>query len=520
MSLRLGIDVGGTNTDAVLLDGREVVAATKTTTTEDVTLGILNALDVVLTDVDPAEVSSVFIGTTHFINAIAQARGLEQVAVVRLATPPQSLLPMLDWPDHLTRIVGEHFYICPGGAQFDGAEMDAVDEVRLRGIAKQIADAGIQHVALSGVFSTVNPEHEELAAGLLLEELPQITVTRSAAVGRVGLLERENATILNAALRTLAGRVIDGLEQVVARAGIDAPILLSQNDGTVMTLDRAREYPIFTIASGPTNSMRGAALLTGIDDAVVVDVGGTTCDIGLLQRGFPRESTVAMSLAGVRSNFRIPDVLSIALGGGTIIEDDGAVVGPASVGFRITEEARVFGGETLTFTDIAVAAGADPIGDPTRVADVPAGLLDTALGIVAERVIEAVEKTKLTSTDTKVIVVGGGGPLLAVVPGLEDVVIPANAGVANAVGAAYAEAGGEVDRIYNLAGTTRADVLAAAREEATALAIEAGARPGDVRIVDAEDIPLTHLGGGQAVRVRVKAAGPFHDLTTTDTEGR
>lgn len=520
MSLRLGIDVGGTNTDAVVLDGRSVLAATKTPTTEDVTLGILRALEEVLAEVDPARISSVFIGTTHFINAIAEARGLERVAVVRIATPPQSLLPMLDWPDHLTGIVGEHFYVCPGGSQFDGTPMDSVDEVQLRGIAKQIAEAGIQHIALSSVFSTVNPEHEELAADLLAEELPQATVTRSAAVGRVGLLERENATILNASLRTLAGRVIDGLAQVVERAGVRAPILLSQNDGTVMTLDRAREYPIFTIASGPTNSMRGAALLTGIDDAVVLDVGGTTCDIGLLQRGFPRESTVAMSLAGVRSNFRIPDVLSIALGGGTIVTDGGTVVGPESVGYRITEEAHVFGGDTVTFTDVAVAGGAGAVGDPDRVADLPTATVETALAIVADRVTAAVEKAKLTASDTPVIVVGGGGPLLGAVPGLGDLVIPSHAGVANAVGAAYAEAGGEVDRVYDLAGTTREAVLDAARQEATDLAVAAGADRDAVRIVDAEDVPLTHLGAGQAVRVRVKAAGPFADPTDHSPEGR
>ncbi|NIK61502.1 hydantoinase/oxoprolinase N-terminal domain-containing protein [Kribbella shirazensis] len=509
MSYRIGIDVGGTNTDAVVLDGREVLAATKTPTTEDVTIGILAALTDVLRDVDTADVSSVFIGTTHFINAIAQARGLEQVAVVRLATPPQSMLPMLDWPDHLKPVVGDRFYVCAGGAQFDGRSLGELDEVGLRAIAKQIAESGVRHIALSSVFSTVNPEPELAAERLLLDELPDVTVTRSGLVGRVGLLERENATILNAALLGLAGRVIDGLEQVVAQAGIHAPVLLSQNDGTVMTLDRARSFPIFTIASGPTNSMRGAALLTGIDDAVVVDVGGTTTDVGLLQNGFPRESTVAMSLAGVRSNFRIPDVLSMALGGGTLVSADGGTVGPESVGYRITSQARLFGGDTLTFSDVAVAAGAAPMGDPGRVADLDPTAVRRALEVAADRVAQAVEKAKLQASATPVIVVGGGAPLLAVAPGLTDLVIPEQAGVANAVGAAFAEAGGEVDRVYNLLGSSRAEALAEAKAEAIARAVEAGADLGQVRVVDADDVPLTHLGGGSAVHIRVKAAGPF-----------
>lgn len=519
MPLRIGIDVGGTNTDAVALDGSRVVAATKAPTSEDVTSGILTTLNEVLKAVAVDEVASVFIGTTHFINAIAQGRELERVAAVRLATPPQSLTPMIDWPDRLRKVVDGGIFVCAGGAQFDGSLLNELDEAGLRGIARRIAASGVRHIALSSVFSTVNPDPETRAEEILRAELPNVSITRSTLVGRVGLLERENATILNAALLDLAGRVIDGLEEVVSSVGISAPILLSQNDGTVMTLDRARRFPIFTIASGPTNSIRGAALLTGIEHAVVIDVGGTTSDVGLLQHGFPRESTVALSLAGVRSNFRIPDVLTIALGGGTNVSEDGSEVGPESVGFRITREARVFGGSTLTFTDVAVAAGAARLGDATAVSDVPAGTVRRALDIATDRLVRAIDKAKLTSSEIPVIVVGGGGPLLAALPGLGDVIIPEHAGVANAVGAAFAEAGGEVDRVYTLEGTTRAAALETAKAEAVARAVASGADPESVRIIDAEDVPLTHLPGGMAVHIRVKATGPFRALVTTP-EGR
>jgi N-methylhydantoinase A/oxoprolinase/acetone carboxylase beta subunit len=517
--LRIGIDVGGTNTDAVVLDDRQVVAATKVPTTEDVTSGIVSALSDVLRDVDPHEITSVFIGTTHFINAIAEGRELERVAAVRLATPPQSLLPMIDWPDRLRGIVNGGIYVCAGGAQFDGTLLSELDEQGLRHIARQIAASGVRHIALSAVFSTVNPEPEILAERILREELPTVSITRSTLVGRVGILERENATILNAALLGLARRVIDGLEKVVSSVGITAPILLSQNDGTVMTLERARQFPIFTIASGPTNSIRGAALLTGIDHGIVVDVGGTTSDVGMLQHGFPRESTVAMSLAGVRSNFRIPDVISLALGGGTVVSEDGSSVGPDSVGYRITRESRVFGGKTLTFTDIAVAAGATVIGQPALVSDIPKDTVTRALTVASERLIRCIEKAKLSSGDIPVILVGGGGPLLATVPGLGRVIIPEHAGVANAVGAAFAEAGGEVDRIYVLDGTTRAAALEQAHAEAITRAIESGADAESIRIIDSEDVPLSHLPGGLAVHIRVKAVGPFRTPVAV-TEGR
>lgn len=515
MSLRIGIDVGGTNTDAVVLDGRAVISATKSRTTPDVTSGIMNALSEVLAEVDRDQVSSIFLGTTHFINAIAQAKGLAKVAAVRIATPPQTLMPMTDWPEKLYEAVCGQLHVCAGGSQFNGKLLGALDEDGLRRAAVSIREAGLTAVALSSVFSSVNAEPELRAEEILREELPDARITRSSLVGRVGILERENATILNAALLDLAGRVIDSLQQVISDVGLSAPILLSQNDGTVMTLDRARDFPIFTIASGPTNSMRGAALLTGRSDAVVVDVGGTTTDIGMLQHGFPRESTVAMSLAGVRSNFRIPDVLSLALGGGTIVSDDGETVGPESVGYRLVDEALVFGGSTQTFTDIAVAAGTEGVGDASAVSTMDRDVVDTALTVVSGLVAQAVDKAKLTSEDIPVVAVGGGALLLGIVPGLDHLIIPENAGVANAVGAAFAEAGGEIDRVFMLDGTTRVEVLAQARDEAIALAVEAGADPDEVRIITSEDVPLTHLPGGGAVHVRVKAVGPFRSLATT-----
>jgi len=508
MTYKIGIDVGGTNTDAVVLDGRRVVASVKSPTTQDVTTGILNALTSVLNDAHHPTVSSVFIGTTHFINAIAQRRNLARVAVVRLATPPQSLGPMVDWPEDLRGAVNGGTYICAGGAQFDGSLLSELDEHSLRGIAEEIRQTDIRHVALSSVFSPVNADPEKRAEEILREELPGVSITPATKVGQVGLLARENAAILNAALLDLAGEVVDGLEKVVCEAGVTAPILLSQNDGTVMTVDRARQFPIFTVASGPTNSMRGAALLTGIDNAVVVDVGGTTSDIGLLQNGFPRESTVALDLAGVRSNFRVPDVLSLALGGGTRISDDGETVGPESVGFRITQEAKVFGGPSLTFTDIAVASGVRGIGEPGAAVDIPSATVSRSLEIAGDLLVRTIDRAKLSSRDVPVIAVGGGASLLSAVPVLEHLNIPENAGVANAVGAAFAEAGAEVDTTVFLDDNlTRSDALDQVKAEAVSLAIEAGADPENVRFIEVEDIPLAYLPGGMRIRVRV--VGPF-----------
>jgi len=144
-----------------------------------------------------------------------------------------------------------------------------------------------------------------------------------------------------------------GIQKGDGDLGIVAPLYLTQNDGTLMSADFAEMYPVLTFASGPTNSMRGAAFLSGLKDAMVVDIGGTTSDIGALTHGFPREASVAVDIGGVRTNFRMPDVFSFGLGGGSIVRQDLLRIGPQSVGYRLTKEALVFGGDTLTTTDIA-----------------------------------------------------------------------------------------------------------------------------------------------------------------------
>ncbi len=143
----------------------------------------------------------------------------------------------------------------------------------------------------------------------------------------------------------------------LAESGLTAPLYLTQNDGTIVNAAYAARFPVYSFASGPTNSMRGANFLGRLEDAIVVDVGGTTTDVGCLRLGFPREANNVVEIGGVRTNFRMPDVLSIGLGGGSIVSNEPLAVGPVSVGYELTEKARVFGGDVLTATDLAVAAG-------------------------------------------------------------------------------------------------------------------------------------------------------------------
>src|SRR5213076_160570 len=149
---------------------------------------------------------------------------------------------------------------------------------------------------------------------------PDASVTLSHTLGRIGLLERENAALLNAALTDLARTTIAGFRAAIAASHIAAPLYLTQNDGTVMSAETAMALPVMSFASGATNSMRGAAFLSGLADAMVVDVGGTSTDVGQLRRGFPREANSVVEIGQVRTLFRMPDLLSIALGGGSIVQ--------------------------------------------------------------------------------------------------------------------------------------------------------------------------------------------------------
>jgi N-methylhydantoinase A/oxoprolinase/acetone carboxylase beta subunit len=509
--VRIGVDVGGTNTDAVAMRGREILAAVKMHTSADVTAGLMQALREVQRQaaLAPADVALVVIGTTHFTNAVIERRQLSPTAVVRLCLPAaQCLPPMVDWPADLRAVVGGHVFLATGGVEFDGTPIAAFDPVEISRIGAQIRARGLTSIAVAGVFAPVRDHFEQEAAALLAAACPGATITLSSAIGQLGLLERESATILNSALSALARRTVTALRDGVAACGFGCPVFLSQNDGTLMDTEAAARFPVLTFASGPTNSMRGAAFLTGRSEAIVIDVGGTTSDVGLLHKGFPRQAGSTVDIGGVRTNFRMPDVFSIGIGGGSRVVDAEPAprVGPTSVGFELTSRARVFGGDTLTATDVAVAAGRARIGDPARVADLDPLFVRRCETEIGRRLAAAADRCRVSAEPLPVIAVGGGSILLPDHLGDLEVIRPAHFAVANAIGAAIAQTSGAVDRIYSLENQSRESALADAEAEARAKAVAAGALAGSLIVTEREDVPLAYLRGN-ATRVRVKVIG-------------
>lgn len=514
MNYRLGIDVGGTNTDAVIIDeGLDVVSQVKVPTTSDVYTGIMNAVRAVLASgcINKRDITMAMLGTTQCTNAIVERKNLVPVGVLRIGAPATAgIQPMTDWPEDLRKVVYKSAII-RGGYEYDGKELNPLDEEAAVAFFSDIK-GHVDSVAISGVFSTLRNEQEARAGELARQVLgPDVHISLSSEIGSMGLIERENATILNAALNKVAKTFTQGFEKSLREEGLDnVSLYLSQNDGTLMSIEEARRYPVLTIACGPTNSIRGAGYLSRLSNAIVVDVGGTTTDVGALQNGFPRESGVAVTIGGVRTNFRMPDVISIGLGGGSIVRvhDDGSVtVGPDSVGYKITSEALVFGGSTITATDVAVRLGLADIGDSSKAASIDEAVARKAMDVIRGKVEEAIDSMKLSGADVTVVLAGGGSVIVpADLKGASEVIVPPHSGCANAIGSAISKVSGYYEKLVSYDEIEREQAIKLATNEAVLAALDAGAKMDSVEVVELEDVPLQYYPGNM-VRIRIKVAG-------------
>ena len=257
----------------------------KTTTTADVFSGVIHAVRQVLTVND---VAATMIGTTHFINALIQRRNLSKVCVLRLCGPAtHSLPPMSSWPDDLKDRVNGLTACVSGGYFYDGNPISEINEEEIRRFVRQALDLHIRSFCVSGVFSPCRADQEEHVAQIIRDEWPDALITLSHQVAGLGLFERENVSILNASLRPLTLRTMKALESSLP---FQIPLFLTQNNGTLLSLEQCGRLPILTFASGATNSMIGAAHLTGIATGLVIDIGGTSTDIGVLINGRPRHT--------------------------------------------------------------------------------------------------------------------------------------------------------------------------------------------------------------------------------------
>ncbi len=508
--MKIGIDVGGTHTDAVLLDGDDVISSTKALTSDDVSTGILAALEHILSDsgVQEQSIDAVMLGTTQFTNAVVERKHLSEVAAIRIGLPSGlGLPPKIGWPEDLARSLGDHVYMVHGGTLYDGKPLAEINQTEIDRVVADIKHKGLDTVAISAAFSPMAPQPELIVAEQLRQAIPGVHVTCSHVIGRLGILERENAALLNAALLKFSEGVVNSFGDALRQRGIHCPFYVSQNDGTLMDAEFVRSFPALTFASGPTNSLRGACKLTGLENAIVVDIGGTTSDIGILQDGFPRESNIVIEVGGVRTNFRMPDILAIGLGGGSVVTDQGRTIGPQSVGHNLVTQGLAFGGSTLTATDLLVAAGKIDLGPDQRPVQLPPETIKNGLQTIQAMLNIGIEKMMPSSDPLPVILVGGGAILVSdKLEAASHMYCPEHSGVANAIGAAIAQIGGEAERMMCYQDTPREIAIEKISQEATATAIAAGADPQTIRIADIEETTISYMAEG-TVRLRVKAIG-------------
>lgn len=510
----IGIDIGGTNTDAVLVDrNQKLIGAVKTSTTSDISIGFIKAIQQLLkeTKVNKSDVALISLGTTHAVNAILQCCNLYKVGVLRIAGQnPKAIPSCFGWPMALKAALYAGTETIHGGFDCQGNPITSFKEKEALEAIERLLEKGAESLAVIGVFAPLNPQQEVAVEALIKHNYgTNFPVSISNQVGSIGYIERENTTILNSALKKVMAEGFAGLKALIHKEGLTCPLFITQNNGSLTTLEHAIANPILTISSGQTNSFIGASRLGNLSDAMIVDVGGTSTDIGMIKQGIPKRSLNTSNLGGVKLNFSMPDVLSIAIGGGSrtiIAKDDSVIIGPESVSKELCSRACSFGGDVLTLTDAALCAGSISIAgarpEKAAMTDQQAALI---LGAAMQKIKHFVALMAGNKAEMPVLLVGGGAALFPKAELGNSFIIPPYAHVANAYGSALAEIVGMVDKVVSLQG--RSAAIEKLQEEAVSAAILRGADPKSTRIVDVEIIPY-HYTSNQMARVIISASGP------------
>lgn len=381
MAILLGIDTGGTYTDAVLLDdgaGCVLASAKALTTRPDLAPGVGAAIDAVLagSGLAPADVAMVSLSTTLATNALVEGQG-GRIALVFIGFDAAELAR-----DGLAEALkGDPVIRLAGGHNHAGAEIAALDTAAL-GAALDMLPAGITGVAVAAQFATRNPAHE-IAARDLIRARTGLPVTCSHEVSAgLGGPRRALTAVLNARLIGLIDRLIAACEGHMAARGIGGRLMVVRGDGALVSAALAREKPIETILSGPAASIAGASWLTGESDALVSDIGGTTTDVCLLRDGRPAIDPQGARVGPYRTMVEAVAMRTTGLGGDSEVHVEEGLVGGLRLGPRrlmpVSLLARDHPALVHRALDLALAQDPPPDGAGRFVVplfrDLPAGL--------------------------------------------------------------------------------------------------------------------------------------------------
>lgn len=462
--MRIGLDVGGTHTDAVLIDTTGIICSAKVPTThEDLTSSVLQALSAVIPAAGNRHILSVNLSTTLTTNAILEGK-TEPTGVFVSGGPGI---------DPLEHHIGDHYFVIDGSIDHRGIEQERLDQDQLDDAVAACNKNGVKTYAVVSKFSPRNPAHEQHMETALSNQADFIASGHHIS-GSLNFPRRIATTCFNASAWRIFNRFADAVEHGLNAFTVSMPVSILKADSGTMPIAAARTMPVQSILSGPAASILGIAALCDIrEDAVLLDIGGTSTDIALFAKGNPLLVPEGISINDRHTLVRALQTTSIALGGDSVVRccADGITVGPDRKG-----PCMALGGQTPTLMDAAVVAGLANPGnsDASRtgcmaLADA-AGLdvfelarhaltmsmnkikqaVDVLVTKVNERPVYTVHEMLHPEKIVPTVIYVVGGPAQSLAGLLADafgcrVVVPPHAGVANAIGAALTRATAELE---------------------------------------------------------------------------
>ncbi|HOD35539.1 MAG TPA: hydantoinase/oxoprolinase family protein [Syntrophales bacterium] len=540
----LGIDVGGTHTDAVLLDNLQVRKKTKVLTIqENLIESLLGTADEILEGENPRALKRIVFSTTISTNAIVQGK-IDRVGLAIASGPglPPSLLK-----------ISEDTRFVSGSINHRGIEVAPIDAEEIGRVGDHFRKEGIRYLSVVGKFSTRNPKQEIRIRDLLNGDFSHITLGHRMS-GNLNFPRRIATAFLNAAVWETYNTFVGEILKFKKQARLETPVYILKADGGTFEIGHSAEFPVYTILSGPAASIMGILSLTRCaGDAVAIDVGGTTTDIAVFSGGVPLLEPLGVTIEGHRTLIRGLKTRSIGAGGDSLVRYKN---GEISIGPERDGPAAAFGGRHPTPTDAMIVLGLTDIGDSRKAAEavgplaksmkIPireaaerifretCRLIASAAGDMLDEInnkpvytIHEMLEGKKIRPETLYVVGGPAGPMAAKLGELLgcSAVIPPHAEVANAVGAALSRNTTEVTlladtekKIMTIAeeglqtgipgNFSREDAVEVCREKLRERALLIGAADEDIEMEIVEDLEFNMVRGysrtGKNIRLKAQ----------------
>lgn len=540
----IGLDVGGTHTDVVLLGKQGLVNEVKVPTeSSNLFSSILSGLSKITRDIEPGEIERAVFSTTQTTNAIVQDK-----------LPPVGMIvsggPGVD-PEFFR--TNEDYYTVSGSIDHRGREIRSIDRQEILTIVKKLKKKGIRYVGVVGKFSVRNPSHEQTIYDILKDDFEMVFLGHRIS-GNLNFPRRITTTYLNAAVYPIHKEFYEAIIKSIEEKWLNIPLHILKADGGTMNLEASMHFPAQTIVSGPAASVMGSIpFAPENEDCLVLDIGGTTTDMAMLINRVPVLEPLGISLSNYKTLIRSLYTHSIGIGGDSFIcvENGELKIGPDRQG-----SALAYGGPSPTPTDAFCVMGLIKDGD--------SGKANDGIRLIADKLGDSVENTALKIFDTthkkilseaqamidrinskpvytihelqegyrvnpkRILIIGGPAPYFAknieALSGIKVDVVP-KWKVANAIGAALARTTCEVvlfvDTEQGFASSpeenyhesvnrsfSREDAIAKANALLKEKALHKGADPHDLEFEVLEDLQFNMVRGfhstGKNIRIKVQ----------------